>query len=366
MVEWIVKRAQGDRARVGTLTGVVCILANVALCAAKGAIGVVSGSVSIVADAMNNLSDASSNIVSVLGFKLASKPADPEHPYGHGRYEYLSGLERVIHPEPVEFSLALVAVLVLSMAVKLWMAALNQKLGDRIESDTLHATAQDSKNDVLATGAVLACAIVSQVTHINLDAWVGLAVGAYIGWSGFELIQDTVSPLLGQTPDPKLVKHIRDKIMSYPGVLGVHDLMVHDYGPGRKFASAHAEMAAEDSPLESHDTLDNIEQSFRDEDGMIVTLHYDPIVTDDPKLASMRLRIHAMAQEIDSRLSIHDLRCVPGPTHTNVIFDCVRPSDLQMSAEDVKHALTQRVESEYPKSIAKITIDEDYVGHTHE
>ena len=371
MVEWIIRRAQGDRARVGTLTGVVCILANVALCAAKGAIGVLSGSVSIVADAMNNLSDASSNIVSVLGFKLASKPADPEHPYGHGRYECLSGLvvaalvlliglelikssvERVIHPEPVDFSLALVA-------------ALNQKLGDRIESETMHATAQDSKNDVLATGAVLVCAIVSQVAHVNLDAWVGLAVGAYIGWSGFELIQDTVSPLLGQAPDPKLVKHIRDKIMSYPGVLGVHDLMVHDYGPGRKFASAHAEMAAEASPLESHDTLDNIEQSFRDEDGMIVTLHYDPIVTDDPKVASMRLRIHAMAQEIDNRLSIHDLRCVPGPTHTNVIFDCVRPSDLQMSAEDLKHALAQRVESEFPKSIAKITIDEDYVGHTHE
>ena len=157
-----------------------------------------------------------------------------------------------------------------------------------------------------------------------------------------ELIQDTVSPLLGQSPDPKLVKHIRDKIMSYPGVLGVHDLMVHDYGPGRKFASAHAEMAAEASPLESHDTLDNIEQSFRNEDGMIVTLHYDPIVTDDPKVASMRLRINAMAQQIDSRLSIHDLRCVPGPTHTNVIFDCVRPSDLQMSAEDLKHALAQR------------------------
>ena len=277
-----------------------------------------------------------------------------------------SSVERIIHPEPVEFSLALVAVLVLSMVVKLWMAALNQKLGDRIESETLHATAQDSKNDVLATGAVLACAIVSQVTHINLDAWVGLAVGAYIGWSGFELIQDTVSPLLGQSPDPKLVKHIRDKIMSYPGVLGVHDLMVHDYGPGRKFASAHAEMAAEASPLESHDTLDNIEQAFRNEDGMIVTLHYDPIVTDDPKVASMRLRINAMAQEIDSRLSIHDLRCVPGPTHTNVIFDCVRPSDLAMSAEDLKRALAKRVESEYPKSVAKITIDEDYVGHTHE
>ena len=328
---------------------------------------------------MNNLSDASSNIVSVLGFKLAGKPADPEHPYGHGRYEYLSGLvvaalvlligvelvkssvERIIHPEPVEFSLALVAVLVLSMIVKLWMAALNQKLGDRIESETLHATAQDSKNDVLATGAVLACAIVSQVTHINLDAWVGLAVGAYIGWSGFELIQDTVSPLLGQAPDPKLVKHIRDKIMSYPGVLGVHDLMVHDYGPGRKFASAHARW--QPRPARWKVTTRSITSSSRlGRRGMIVTLHYDPIVTDDPKVASMRLRINAMAQEIDSRLSIHDLRCVPGPTHTNVIFDCVRPSDLAMSAEDLKRALAKRVESEYPKSVAKITIDEDYVA----
>ena len=154
--------------------------------------------------------------------------------------------------------------------------------------------------------------------------------------------------------------------MSYPGVLGVHDLMVHDYGPGRKFASAHAEMAAEADPLESHDTLDNIEQAFRNEDGMIVTLHYDPIVTDDPKVASMRLNINAMAQQIDSRLSIHDLRCVPGPTHTNVIFDCVRPSDLAMSAEELRRTLAKQVESEYPKSFAKITIDEDYVGHTHE
>ena len=267
MVEWIVKRAQAT-VRAWHVDGRCVYSRQCGTMCCEGhnwrgfGIGFDRGG------CMNNLSDASSNIVSVLGFKLASKPADPEHPYGHGRYEYLSGLvvaalvlligvelvkssvERIIHPEPVEFSLALVAVLALSMAVKLWMAALNQKLGDRIESETLHATAQDSKNDVLATGAVLACAIVSQVTHINLDAWVGLAVGAYIGWSGFELIQDTVSPLLGQTPDPKLVKHIRDKIMSYPGVLGVHDLMVHDYGPGRKFASAHAEMAAEASPLE--------------------------------------------------------------------------------------------------------------------
>ena len=300
MVEWVLARAGEDRSKVGSLAGMVCIALNVVLCCAKGAIGVLSGSVSIVADALNNLSDASSNIVSVLGFKLASKPADPEHPYGHGRYEYLSGLvvavlvlligielirssiEKIIAPTPVEFSAALVAVLLLSCAVKLWMAHFNKRLGDAIDSETLRATAQDSKNDVIATAAVLACSVIAHLTGLALDAWVGLAVGAYIGWSGFELIRDTVSPLLGQAPDPALVSHIRSKIMGYPGVLGTHDLMVHDYGPGRQFASAHVEMAAEADPMTSHDTLDNIEQAFKDEDGLIVTLHYDPIVTHDP------------------------------------------------------------------------------------
>ena len=303
------------------------------LCIAKALVGILSGSVSIVADALNNLSDASSNIVSVLGFKLASKPADPEHPYGHGRFEYLSGLvvavlvlmigvelvkssiDKVLNPSPVEFSLALVVVLAGSMAVKLWMAHLNCVLGERIKSETLLATAQDSKNDVIATGAVLACAIIAYVAGIELDAWVGLAVGLYIGWSGIELIRDTVNPLLGQAPDPELVAHIRSKIMSYPGVLGTHDLMVHDYGPGRQFASAHVEMAAETDPMESHDTLDNIEQAFKDDDGLIVTLHYDPIVTNDPHVVDMRNKIDAMAKSIDGEASIHDLRCVPGPTH---------------------------------------------------
>ena len=380
MVEWIVKRAQGDRARVGTLAGMVCIVANVALCAAKGAIGVVSGSVSIVADAMNNLSDASSNIVSVLGFKLASKPADPEHPYGHGRYEYLSGLvvaalvlligvelvkssvERVIHPEPVEFSLALVAVLVLSMVVKLWMAALNQKLGDRIESETLHATAQDSKNDVLATGAVLACAIVSQVTHINLDAWVGLAVGAYIGWSGFELIQDTVSPLLGQSPDPKLVKHIRDKIMSYPGVLGVHDLMVHDYGPGHQFASLHVEFPAEADPLDAHDVIDNIERDFLKKDHLQVTIHYDPIVTSDAAVGILRSRLMEKARQMDPRLSIHDLRIVPGDSHTNVLFDLVFPAGYTGDKDARLAEMCNFVKEQDPRYCCMVKVEQSYAS----
>lgn len=380
LIEWIIARSEGDRGRVGALAGVVCISLNVVLCVAKALVGILSGSVSIVADALNNLSDASSNIVSVLGFKLASKPADPEHPYGHGRFEYLSGLvvavlvlmigvelvkssiDKVLNPSPVEFSLALVVVLAGSMAVKLWMAHLNRVLGERIKSETLLATAQDSKNDVIATGAVLACAIIAYVADVELDAWVGLAVGLYIGWSGVELIRDTVSPLLGQAPDPELVAHIRSKIMSYPGVLGTHDLMVHDYGPGRQFASAHVEMAAETDPMESHDTLDNIEQAFKDDDGLIVTLHYDPIVTNDPHVVDMRNKIDAMAKSLDGEASIHDLRCVPGPTHTNVIFDCLHPVECALSSDEFKRKLGDMVIEAYPDAVPKITVDEDYVS----
>ena len=380
MVDWIMTRADGDRTKVGALVGVVCITLNVLLCLGKGLVGVLSGSVSIVADAFNNLSDASSNIVSVLGFKLASRPADPEHPYGHGRFEYLSGLvvavlvlmigvelvkssvDKIIRPTDVEFSLALVGVLLGSMGIKQWMAHLNRVLGERINSETLLATAQDSRNDVLATGAVLACAIVARVSGVNLDAWAGLAVGLYIGWSGVELIRDTVSPLLGQAPDPELVSHIRSKIMSYPGVLGTHDLMVHDYGPGRQFASAHVEMAAETDPLESHDTLDNIEQAFKDDDGLIVTLHYDPIVTNDPHVVDMRNKIDAMAKSLDGEASIHDLRCVPGPTHTNVIFDCLHPAECELSPGEFKARLGEMVVEQYPDAVPKITVDEDYVS----
>ncbi len=368
------------RTRYGQMAGVVGIACNTALCLAKGVIGLAAGSVSIVADAVNNLSDAASNIVSLLGFKLASRPADPEHPYGHGRYEYLAGLvvaalvlaiginlvissaEKIVSPAPTEFSGALVAVLALSILVKLWMAAFNRTLGQRISSDTLAATAVDSRNDVISTAAVLACAVVSKVTGVDLDGWAGLAVGGFIVWSGVGLLGETISPLLGQAPTPELVEHIRTKIMSYPGVLGTHDLMVHDYGPGRQFASAHVEMAAEADPLQSHDLIDNIEQDFKEEDGMIVTLHYDPIVTDDPEVADMRNWINQAVKVIDERLSIHDLRTVPGPTHTNVIFDLVRPADLELDAERLKRRVNEIVHERYPRAICKITVDESYVS----
>lgn len=389
MTEWLVRHfvrmsEQTDdpavRMRYGQFAGIVGIICNVMLCLGKGAIGLVSGSVSIVADAVNNLSDAASNIVNLLGFKLASRPADPEHPYGHGRYEYLAGLvvaalvlaiginlawssvQKIIAPSPTEFSGALVAVLALSIAVKLWMAAFNRSIGRRINSDTLEATAVDSRNDVISTAAVLACACISRATGVDLDGWAGLAVGAFICWSGVGLLRDTVSPLLGQAPSPELVEHIHDKILSYPGVLGTHDLMVHDYGPGRQFASAHVEMAAEADPLESHDLIDNIEQDFKMEDGLIVTLHYDPIVTDDPEVRDMRHWISHAVEEIDPRITVHDLRCVPGPTHTNVIFDCVRPAGSALSTDELRERVARLVQGHYPRTIAKITVDESYVS----
>ena len=368
------------RTRYGLVASMTCIVCNVLLCMGKGAVGLVSGSVSIVADAVNNLSDASSNVVSLLGFKLASRPADEDHPYGHGRYEYLAGLvvavlvcaiginlvgssvEKIMSPEPTEFGPAVVIVLVGSMAVKLWMATFNRRLGRAISSETLEATAVDSRNDVIATAAVLASAVVSQLVGIDLDGWAGLAVGGFILWSGIQLVREAVSPLLGKVPDPAYVEHIRDKIMGYPGVLGTHDLMVHDYGPGRQFASAHVEMAAEGNPLDQHDLLDNIEQDFKDDEGLVMTLHFDPIVTNDPQVRDMRHWIDLAVKDIDERLSIHDLRCVPGPTHTNVIFDCVRPTDCALSASELRARVSELVQDHYPRAVCKITVDESYVS----
>lgn len=389
MTEWLVQRFVRDNQNVGDpgvrtsygqFAGVVCIVANILLCLAKGIVGILSGAVSIVADALNNLSDASSNIISLLGFKLASKPADDGHPYGHGRYEYLSGMlvavlivvigvelvkssiDKIMNPVPAEFGWAAVVVLVGSILVKLWMMFFNRDIGKRISSKTLEATAADSRNDVISTGAVLLALTISELTGVDLDGWAGLAVGAFIVWSGVGLVRDTVDPLLGKAPDPEFVEHIRQKILSYPGVLGTHDLMVHDYGPGRLFASVHVEMAAEGDVLESHDLIDNIECDLRRDDNLVVTIHFDPIVTGDAAVSDMRHWIAEHVLEIDSRLTIHDLRTVPGPTHTNVLFDCVKPHGLGISDDELCQKISAIVCAQYPDAVCKITIDEDYAS----
>lgn len=389
MTEWLIRRfvknhEDVENARVrtayGTFASVVCIVCNIVLCTAKGAIGAIAGSVAIVADSLNNLSDASSNIISLFGFKLASKPADAKHPYGHGRFEYLSGLavavlilvigvelvrssfEKIISPEPVEFSIAIVVVLTLSILVKLWMALFNKRIGARINSSTLIATAADSRNDVIATAAVLASTLISEFAGVNLDGWAGLAVGAFIVYSGIELIRDTVDPLLGKAPDPEFVQHIYDKITSYPGVLDTHDLIVHDYGPGRRFASAHVEMAAEMDPLKSHDIIDNIEEAFQEEENILLVLHYDPIVTSDAAIGDLRRWIAENIRRIDQRLTIHDLRIVPGPTHTNVIFDVLRPQGLALDNEELADRVSSIVKEHEPHAVCKITVDDSYAS----
>jgi len=331
------------RSRIGKLSGVVGIICNLLLFGGKLFIGIVSGSVSITADAMNNLSDATSSVVTFLGFKLAEKPADADHPYGHARFEYLSGLavaalilligfelgkssvQKIIHPSNVKFSAVLVAVLVLSIVIKLWLYLFNTHLSRKIGSATLKATASDSRNDVLATSAVLAASAIAHFTGWQLDGYVGLAVALFILYSGLTLAKETISPLLGEAANPELKKDISEMIKSTPKVLGYHDLMVHDYGPGKRFASLHVEMDRTEDPMECHDIIDNLERACLERFNVHMVVHYDPIVTGDAALEQMRSKVKEILARKDEKLHIHDFRMVQGNDHTNLVFDMVLP-----------------------------------------
>lgn len=368
------------RARCGNLAGLVGICCNLLLSAGKFLAGLLTGSVAISADAVNNLSDASSSIITLLGFRLAARPADDEHPYGHGRTEYLSGLavsvmilligaelaktsiQKILSPEPITTGMVSILILAASILVKFWMAAFNRHVGRLIRSATLEATAADSRNDVISTGAVLIATLLQMQFGWNLDGYMGLAVAAFILWSGWGLVKDSIAPLLGQTPDPELVRHIADVTLSYPGVLGIHDMIVHDYGPGRQFASLHAEMAASADVLESHDTIDRIEKYFLEQEGLHVVIHYDPIVTDDSETGEAREFFAAEAKKLDPRLSIHDLRMVPGTTHTNVIFDLVLPRELDSRTSELKHALQEAAQRKNPLWLCVITAENSFTG----
>ncbi|MDY3971119.1 MAG: cation diffusion facilitator family transporter [Clostridia bacterium] len=371
------------RTAYGKFSGIVGIVCNAVLFIGKIIAGTLSGSVAITADAVNNLSDASSSVISLFGFKLASRPADEEHPYGHGRYEYLSGLMvavfimvigvelfknsvgKILHPEHVEFSLLSAGVLVFSILLKLWMMFFNKKIGALINSKTLKATAMDSRNDVVTTSAVLVAAAISHFTGVELDGWMGVAVAAFIMYSGFGLVRDTIDPMLGKAPDEEQVDSIRKKILSYKGVLGTHDLMVHDYGPGRQFASVHVEMAAEDDVIENHDVIDNIERDFLKNDGLHMVVHFDPISTKDSLVNELRTWISEQIKHLDSRLTIHDLRIVKGTTHTNVIFDCVVPHDMEIGEKEIKKFAANIVAEKYPNYYTVVTIDRSYAAMPH-
>lgn len=363
------------RAAYGKLAGFVGIICNIILFAAKIVIGLLFGAVSITADAVNNLSDASSSIISLLGFKMAEKPADAEHPYGHGRYEYLSGLtvavliivigvellksgiDKIIHPSAVRFSPVLVVVLLLSVGVKMWLMIFNKKTGQTINSSTLTATAADSRNDVITTLAVLTGAVVSHFTPYELDGWIGVGVSVFILISGFGLIKDMIDPMLGSAPEAELVSKIHDKILTYPGVIGIHDLLVHDYGPCRRFVSVHVEMPAEENVIVSHDTIDNIESDFLKNEGIHMIIHYDPVLTKDNLTNELRKEVSETVKRINSDLTIHDLRVVPGTTHTNLVFDCVAPFSLKMTDGELKTVINYEVRKNHPDFNCAITID---------
>ena len=366
------------RASYGKLSGIVGIVCNVLLFAVKFLLGTLTASVAITADAFNNLGDASSGIVSFLGFKMASRPADKEHPYGHARYEYLAGLTvcvlilvigvellkesfgKILHPEQVNFSWITVIVLLLAIGVKLWLAVFNRTLGKRINSQTLLATAADSRNDVIATGTVILATVLSYVTKVQLDGYMGLLVALFILYSGVNLVKETLDPILGKAADEELVKEIEKRIMSYPGVLGTHDLMIHDYGPGRQFGSVHVEVAAEEDVLKSHDMVDNIERDFLGELNIHLIVHMDPIITKDESVRNLRHWLAKEVKKVQEDLTIHDLRVVPGETHTNVIFDCVVPRGLKRSDEEIKEAIDRLVKETYPNHYCVITVDHSY------
>ena len=369
------------RTAYGNLASLVGMACNILLCIGKLLAGTLFGSIAIMADALNNLSDASSNVVSLIGFRLAAKAPDAEHPYGHARYEYLAGLVvsvtilaiglsllkesalKVLHPTPVAFSWLSIGVLAASILVKLWLSGFNRAVGKKINSETLMATAADSRNDVLTTGAVLLSTILCSLTGYGIiDGIMGVGVAAFILWSGWGLVMDTLSPLLGESPSPELVEHIERTVMSYPGVLGMHDLMVHDYGPGHQFASLHVEFPAETDPLTAHDVIDNIEKDFLQKDRLQVTIHYDPIVTADASVGVLRARLQEHARQLDPQLSIHDLRIVPGDSHTNVLFDLVFPAGYAGDIDQMLAKMCQFVKEQDPKYCCVVKVEQSYAS----
>lgn len=347
------------RYAVGQLCGSTGIAVNLLLFLGKITVGILSGSVSIAADALNNLSDASGSVLTLVGFRLASKPADAHHPFGHARFEYLSALavsvmtlviglelgkaavEKILNPTPVSLSVLTGVVLVVSVGAKLGLYFLNRIMGQRIRSGTLLAAAADSRNDCITTVAVLAAALIEHTGGVRVDGIIGLGVAAFILRSGWGMAKQTISPLLGESVDPVLRTKIVDYVQAHPKVLGYHDLMVHDYGPGRQYASLHVEMDSREEPLFCHEIIDELERECLRSHGIHLVIHYDPVVTDDPALDALREETELLLKQQDPRLSLHDFRMVPGRTHMNLVFDVALPADLQGREQQIQ----QRIEN---------------------
>lgn len=345
------------RAKIGSMSGTVGVICNLIVVAMKMAVGILTGAFSVVADAMNNLSDAASAVVTLVGFKLAERPADKDHPFGHARFEYLSGLavaamilligfellktsiDKIINPVPVSYTIPLYIVLAVSVFIKFWMYLFNKKLGNLISSSALIATSVDSRNDAITTGAILLSALIGTFTNLAVDGYVSLALSLFIMYSGVQLGRQTISPLLGESAAPELRQQILSVLESEPKMLGYHDLMLHDYGPGQRFGSLHVEMDSRESPLDCHDIIDNLERVCLSKYNIHLVIHYDPIVTDDAELSRLRNAVTDILSHIDERISIHDFRMVSGTDHTNLIFDMVLPSELMKKQQEIKDML---------------------------
>lgn len=369
------------RARIGKLSGAVGIICNCLLAAGKLIVGHMTSSMSITADGLNNLSDGASSIVTLLGFKLAEKPADRKHPYGHARIEYIAGLtvavmilfiglelgkssvEKLIDPEPIEFSFTAVWVLCASILVKLFMMLFNLKMGRRINSNALLATAADSRNDVMTTSAVLAASIVEHFYDVRIDGVMGIAVSLFILYSGIKLAGETMSPLLGEGANPELQKQITDYINGCPMVLGCHDLMVHDYGPGRRYASIHVEIDKNEDPMACHARIDRMERECLKNYGTHLVIHYDPVVTDDPEVNSTKRLVNTIIKVRDDRLTIHDFRMVDDGESVKMSFDMILPEDLRGQEQSIKETVEKALNSlDSKKYDADITFDMESEG----
>ena len=369
------------RARIGKLSGAVGIICNCLLAAGKLIVGHMTSSMSITADGLNNLSDGASSIVTLLGFKLAEKPADRKHPYGHARIEYIAGLtvavmilfiglelgkssvEKFINPEPIEFSFTAVWVLFASILVKLFMMLFNLKMGRRINSNALLATAADSRNDVMTTSAVLAASIVEHFYDVRIDGVMGIAVSLFILYSGIKLAGETMSPLLGEGANPELQKQITDYINGCPMVLGCHDLMVHDYGPGRRYASIHVEIDKNEDPMACHARIDRMERECLKNYGTHLVIHYDPVVTDDPEVNSTKRLVNTIIKVRDSRLTIHDFRMKDDGESVKMSFDMILPEDLRGQEQSIKETVEKALNSlDSKKYYADITFDMESDG----
>lgn len=369
------------RARIGKLSGAVGIICNCLLAAGKLIVGHMTSSMSITADGLNNLSDGASSIVTLLGFKLAEKPADRKHPYGHARIEYIAGLtvavmilfiglelgkssvQKFINPEPIEFSFTAVWVLCASILVKLFMMLFNLKMGRRINSNTLLATAADSRNDVMTTSAVLAASIVEHFYDVRIDGVMGIAVSLFILYSGIKLAGETMSPLLGEGANPELQKQITDYINGCPMVLGCHDLMVHDYGPGRRYASIHVEIDKNEDPMACHARIDRMERECLKNYGTHLVIHYDPVVTDDPEVNSTKRLVNTIIKVRDGRLTIHDFRMKDDGESVKMSFDMILPEDLRGQEQSIKETVEKALNSlDSKKYYADITFDMESEG----